>query len=105
LLETTLVVMTTEFGRTPKVNAGAGRDHWPGVFSTILAGGGVRRGVVYGESNAIAAEPADRPVTPEHYAATIYHLLGIDHRKELIAPGNRPLRLVDNGTVIDEICS
>jgi len=103
LLETTLVVVTTEFGRTPKVNAGAGRDHWPRVFSVVLAGGGVRRGVVHGESNAIAAEPADNPVSPEDHASTIYHLLGIDSNKELIAPGNRPLRLVDNGRVVDEI--
>jgi hypothetical protein len=103
LLATTLVLVTTEFGRTPKVNAGAGRDHWPRVFSIILAGGGVQRGRVYGESNAIAAEPADTPVSPEDYAATIYHLLGIDPTRELIAPGNRPLRLVDQGRVLSDI--
>jgi hypothetical protein len=103
LLATTLVVVTTEFGRTPKVNAGAGRDHWPRVFSVVLAGGGVRNGMVHGSSNAIAAEPADLPVSPEDYAATVYHLLGIDSKRELIAPGNRPLRLVDNGHLIDEI--
>jgi hypothetical protein len=103
LLDTTLVVVTTEFGRTPKVNAGAGRDHWPRVFSIVLAGGGTRRGLVHGESNAIAAEPAEDPVSPEDHAATIYHLLGVDPRKELIAPGNRPLRLVDHGRIVEEI--
>jgi hypothetical protein len=103
LLATTLVVVTTEFGRTPKVNAGAGRDHWPRVFSVVLAGGGTRRGLVYGESNAIAAEPAENPVSPEDLAATTYRLLGVDPQKELIAPGNRPLRLVDHGRIVDEI--
>ncbi|MEO1617371.1 MAG: DUF1501 domain-containing protein [Planctomycetota bacterium] len=103
MLERTLVVVCTEFGRTPMVNAGAGRDHWPRVFSTILAGGGLRRGLVYGASDAIAAEPADHPVSPEDLAKTIYHLLGVSAEKELMAPGDRPLEIVDGGRVIREL--
>lgn len=103
MLERTMVVVCSEFGRTPMVNAGAGRDHWPRVFSTVLAGGGLKRGIVHGASDAIAAEPARDPVSPEDLAKTIYHQLGIDSEKELIAPGNRPLQIVDGGQPIREI--
>jgi hypothetical protein len=77
LLEETLVVWMGEFGRTPKINASAGRDHWPYVFPAVLAGGGIRRGVVYGESDAQGAYPTADPVTPQDIAATIYHCCGI----------------------------
>jgi hypothetical protein len=100
LLDSTLVVVNSEFGRTPKVNAGGGRDHWPRVFSVVLAGGGVKRGQVYGASNALAAEPADKPLGVEDYAHTVYHLLGIDGRKDLMSPGNRPQPIVTNGGVV-----
>lgn len=100
MLDSTMVVVCTEFGRTPMVNAGAGRDHWPRVFSTILAGGGLKRGCVYGSSDAIAAEPKDAPVSPEDLAKTIYHQLGIEPTKELMAPGDRPLEIVDGGRVV-----
>lgn len=103
MLEKTMVVVCSEFGRTPMVNAGAGRDHWPRVFSTILAGGGIKRGHIHGASDAIAAEPARNPVSPEDFACTVYRQLGIDPAKELIAPGNRPLEIVDGGTAVDEI--
>ncbi len=103
MLDSTMVVVCTEFGRTPMVNAGAGRDHWPRVFSTILAGGGIKRGFVYGASDAIAAEPKENPVTPEDLAKTIYHQLGIEPTKELMAPGDRPLEIVDGGQVVKEL--
>ena len=77
LLETTLVVATGEFGRTPKLNGAGGRDHWPGVWSALLAGGGIRGGQVLGASDAHASAPADRPVTPQELLATMYHSLGM----------------------------
>jgi uncharacterized protein (DUF1501 family) len=100
LLDTTLVVVNSEFGRTPKVNAGGGRDHWPRVFSIVLAGGGIKRGQVYGASDALAGEPAHSPLGVEDYAHTVYHLLGIDARKDLMSPGNRPQAIVTNGQVV-----
>jgi uncharacterized protein (DUF1501 family) len=77
LLETTMVVATGEFGRTPKMNAAGGRDHWPGVWTAFLAGGGVRGGQVVGASDGYAAAPADRPVTPGDLLATMSRGLGI----------------------------
>lgn len=103
LLDSTLVMVSSEFGRTPKINKDAGRDHWPKVFSVVLAGGGVKRGLVYGSSDAIAAEPADSPLTIEDLATTVYHCLGIVADKELVAPGNRPVEIVDGGTVRKEL--
>ena len=103
LLENTLVMVTSEFGRTPKINKDEGRDHWPRVFSGLLAGGGVRRGVAYGRSDPLGAEPADRPLTVEELAATVYHLLGIDWEKELVAPGGRPIEIVKGGRVVEEL--
>ncbi len=105
LLERTLVVVSSEFGRTPKVNKDAGRDHWPKVFSVVLAGGGVKRGLVYGSSDATATEPSTDPIGPEDLATTIYHQLGIVAEKELIAPGPRPIEIVDNGKVRQELLS
>jgi uncharacterized protein (DUF1501 family) len=103
MLDSTLVIVCSEFGRTPMVNAGAGRDHWPRVFSVVLAGGGTRRGYVHGASDALAAEPANSPVSPEDLARTIYHLVGVDAEKELLAPGDRPLRIVSGGSLLKEI--
>lgn len=99
MLDSTLVLVTSEFGRTPKVNAGGGRDHWPRVFSIVMAGGGVRRGHVYGASDGLAAEPADQPLSVEDYVTTVYHLLGIDANKPLMSPGDRPQRIVTDGSV------
>ena len=99
LLESTLVMVTTEFGRTPKINGDGGRDHWPKVFSVVLAGGGIRAGQVVGTSDAIGAEPQDAPLTVEDLATTVYHCLGIVADKELMAPGNRPIEIVDGGKV------
>jgi len=97
LLENTLVLITSEFGRTPRINAGGGRDHWPRVFSVVMAGGGVARGRAYGASDSLAAEPADTPLSVEDYAYTIYHLLGIDAGSSLMSPGDRPQRIVTDG--------
>ncbi|MGI9516482.1 MAG: DUF1501 domain-containing protein [Pirellulaceae bacterium] len=99
LLDSTLVCVATEFGRTPKINATAGRDHWPKVFSIAMAGGGMKRGNVYGSSNATASEPEEDPLTVEDWATTMYHCLGIVADKELMAPGNRPIEIVDGGQV------
>lgn len=99
MLDSTLVLITSEFGRTPKVNAGGGRDHWPRVFSIVMAGGGVKRGSVFGASDGLAAEAADRPLSVENYATTIYHLLGIDASQSLMSPGDRPQRIVTDGEV------
>lgn len=103
LLDTTLVMVSSEFGRTPKINTDAGRDHWPKAFSTMLAGGGVKRGLVYGSTDSTASEPEDHAVSPEDFAYTMYHLLGIVADKELMAPGDRPVEIVDNGKVLKDI--
>jgi hypothetical protein len=103
LLQRTLVMVSSEFGRTPKINKDAGRDHWPKVFSVVLAGGGVKRGTIYGASNATASEPERDPIGPEDLATTVYHLLGIVADKELMAPGNRPIEIVDGGKVVKEL--
>ncbi|HVU89351.1 MAG TPA: DUF1501 domain-containing protein [Pirellulales bacterium] len=102
-LDETLVMVSTEFGRTPKINGNAGRDHWPKVFSVVLAGGGIKRGTIYGSSNAVASEPEDDPIEPPDLATTIYHQLGIVADKELMAPGNRPIEIVDGGQVRKEL--
>ena len=99
LLDTTLVMVSSEFGRTPKINGDAGRDHWPRVFSILMAGGGIQRGQVYGSSNATASEPDSDPLTPPDLFATMYHLLGVDYQKKLLAPGNRPIDIVRGGKV------
>ena len=103
LLDSTLVCVASEFGRTPKINANAGRDHWPKVFSTILAGGGIKRGITYGTSNATASDPDQDPVSIEDWAATIYNRLGIVADKELMAPGDRPVEIVNGGKVIQDL--
>jgi len=103
LLASTLVCVGTEFGRTPKINPTAGRDHWPKVFSIVMAGGGIKGGLVHGSSNATAAEPEDDPLSVEDWATTIYDRLGIDARKELMAPGSRPVEIVDGGTVVEQL--
>ena len=93
LLDETLVVVMGEFGRTPQINKNAGRDHWPGCNSVLLAGGGVHGGLVHGASDNIAAYPSRDPVGPEDLAATIYHALGISLHTELIDHTGRPMPL------------
>jgi hypothetical protein len=102
-LEETLVICMGEFGRTPKVNGGAGRDHWPYCYSLLLAGGGVKGGFVLGQSDKIGATPAEYPVTPQDIVATIYSLLGIPPDLELPDQLGRPLRLLPDGRVLQEL--
>ena len=103
MLDSTLVMVSSEFGRTPKINATAGRDHWPKVFSVVLAGGGIKKGYVHGTSNATASEPEDEPLGVEDLFTTIYHTLGIVADKEIMAPGDRPIEICDNGKVVKEL--
>ena len=103
MLDETLVCIASEFGRTPKINGNAGRDHWPKVFSVVLAGGGVKGGYVFGSSNSTASEPEENPLSVMDWATTIYHTIGIVADKELMAPGDRPIEIVDGGKVRNEL--
>ncbi|HUG68323.1 MAG TPA: DUF1501 domain-containing protein [Pirellulaceae bacterium] len=103
LLDSTLICVASEFGRTPKINGSAGRDHWPKVFSVVMAGGGLKKGIVYGSSDATASEPDENALTVEDWATTIYHQLGIVADKELMAPGDRPIEIVDGGKIRKEL--
>jgi hypothetical protein len=97
LLDSTMVVATGEFGRTPKVNPAGGRDHWPQCWTMSMAGGGIKGGQVVGASDEIGAMPKDRPTTPAEVAATIYKGLGIPLSLELPGSQGRPIPLVDRG--------
>lgn len=97
LLDKTLVCNLAEFGRTPRVNPAAGRDHWPQCFTTYFAGGGVKGGQVVGRSDPIGGVPAERPVEPANIAATIFHSLGLNIESHLPGPAGRPFPLVDIG--------
>jgi hypothetical protein len=103
LLNSTIVLVTSEFGRTPKINATAGRDHFPRVFSFAVAGGGFKRGLVYGSSNSTASEPEENPVRVEDVLTTVYHQLGINADKELMSPGARPIEIIDGGVVVKDL--
>jgi uncharacterized protein (DUF1501 family) len=94
LLDQTLVLATAEFGRTPRVNTNAGRDHWPWVYSVAMAGGGTRPGTVYGASDGIAAYPTHQPHDPRDLAATVYHLLGVPSETMIYDQTNRPHHLI-----------
>tara|TARA_R110002096_G_scaffold26518_25_gene81859 strand:- start:3786 stop:5195 length:1410 start_codon:yes stop_codon:yes gene_type:complete len=100
MLDSTIVWVTTEFGRTPKVNKDAGRDHWARCYSNLIAGGGFTRGQVYGKSDATGAEPASDAVLLEDLLFTIYHQLGIDAEKELLAFGTRPIEIINGGKLV-----
>ncbi len=103
MLDSTIVLVTSEFGRTPKINASAGRDHFPRVFSLAVAGGGFKKGLVYGSSNSTASEPEENPVRVEDVLTTVYHQLGINADKELMAPGARPIEIIDGGEVVKDL--
>lgn len=100
MLDETLVVCLSEFGRTPKINKNAGRDHWAGCNTVVLAGGGIVGGQVYGASDREAAWPIADPVRPGDLAATIYHLLGIDPRMVLRTSEGQPLHLSDGEPIL-----
>jgi arylsulfatase A-like enzyme len=99
LLDTTLVVWMGEFGRTPELNKQTSRDHWPHCHTTLLAGGGVKRGFVYGASDKQGMYPADKPVRPDDLAATVFHLLGIDPKTEVMNHQQRPLPIAEGEVV------
>lgn len=103
LLERTLVMVTSEFGRTPRINPDAGRDHWPRAFSVMLAGGGTKGGLFYGMTNPTASDVEEDPVSHADLATTMYHLLGINAASELMAPGDRPIEIVDGGKVVEPL--
>ncbi|MDP6446572.1 MAG: DUF1501 domain-containing protein [Pirellulaceae bacterium] len=94
LLDEVLIVPMAEFGRTPKINGNAGRDHWPFVYTLALCGAGLRRGVVEGASDRLGGEPATRAYSPADMAATLYHLLGVPRDTTIFDLANRPNRLI-----------
>ncbi len=103
LLETTLVLVTGDMGRTPRVNAKAGRDHWPQCGFCLLAGGGVQEGLVYGSSDRHGAYPKDRPVSPGDLVATVYELTGADPERILLDQSGRPIPIAHGGKPIRDI--
>ncbi|HEX4143792.1 MAG TPA: DUF1501 domain-containing protein [Pirellulales bacterium] len=103
MLDKTLVIWMGEFGRTPRINARDGRDHYPKAFNVVLAGGGVRGGQVIGETDAGGAEVSDRPVRVPDLFASFCHSLSIDAAKENMSSIGRPIKLVDGGQVVKEL--
>ena len=103
MLESTLVMVTSEFGRTPKINPTGGRDHWPNVFSVMMAGGGFKQGYVHGSSDALGGGVDTDGITVTDLSTTIYNQIGITGDKELMAPGGRPIEIVDGGQVLDAL--
>jgi uncharacterized protein (DUF1501 family) len=103
LLDTTLVAMFGEFGRTPRINANAGRDHWDKVFSVVLAGGGLKSGVVVGSSTRAGDLPLDRPIHFNDVLATIYHQLGVSRTEVFKDALGRPVPVLAHGSPIAEL--
>ncbi len=103
LLDSTLVVLMGEFGRTPKLNASGGRDHWPRAGFVTLAGGGVQGGRVIGATNTFGESPIERPVSPQDLACSILTLLGVQPTAEIVTPSGRPMRILSEGSFIREL--
>jgi hypothetical protein len=103
LLDTTIVYCAGEFGRTPKINKNAGRDHWARSMSVVLAGGGLKRGYAHGSTDAQGMAPSNDPCTPDDVGATIFHCLGIDPHSELNTSTGRPIQLFREGRVIEKL--
>lgn len=103
MLDSTLIWVASEFGRTPKINASAGRDHWSRVFSLGMAGGGLKRGLFYGDSDATSSDPVDNPVPLCDLHSTLYQCMGINSQKELMASGERPIEIVDEGHPVADL--
>jgi hypothetical protein len=103
MLEDTLVVAAGEFGRTPKINRQAGRDHWPACWSALIAGGGVQGGRTIGASDSLGREVTDRPISPGELTATIYHRLGLDPAQSLLTSDGSELSLCDHSPIA-EVC-
>ncbi|MDB5339341.1 MAG: hypothetical protein JWN70_4960 [Planctomycetaceae bacterium] len=103
-LQNDVLVMTFgEFGRTPRINGGAGRDHWPGAMSVLYAGGGLRMGQAIGTTDARAEYPATRAASPGCLLSTMYHTLGIDYNQSFYDQGRRPLQILNEGRPIEEL--
>jgi hypothetical protein len=100
MLGNTMVVVTGEFGRTPKINKDAGRDHWSRCFTVAVAGGGIQGGRIIGKSDAQASDPVESPYGPEDLAATVYHLMGISPHEEMLTHEGRPVMLSNSGRII-----
>jgi hypothetical protein len=105
LMDDTMVVVMGEFGRTPKINKDAGRDHWAPAASLLFAGAGIKRGLVLGATDKQGAYATRRPVAPADVAWTIYDSLGIDPSKQLTAPDGRPIEILDKGETVKELFS
>jgi hypothetical protein len=103
MLDDTIVLMSGEFGRTPRINGGAGRDHWPQANFFFIAGGGFKHGQAIGSTNRLGEVPKDRPVHIQQVFATVYHQLGIDVDTKLIDPNGRPQYLVEERELIHEL--
>lgn len=103
MLDDVAVVMWGEFGRTPKINSGAGRDHWPQVMSVVLAGGGLRTGQVVGATDARAEQAVDRPIKTENIHATLYQVLGVDPGQTFANEAGRPVHVLDDREPIREL--
>jgi hypothetical protein len=102
LIKRTLVIIMGEFGRTPRINAQAGRDHWEKCYSILMAGGGVKAGQCYGQSDRIGAYPTNgRVFSPADMTATIYHTLGIDHTAEMTDQAGRPIRITGGEPMVE----
>jgi hypothetical protein len=102
LLDSTIVMCAGEFGRTPKINKNAGRDHWARSMAAVLAGGGFKRGYVHGSTDASGMAPHTDPCTPDDLSSTVFHLLGVDPYTELQTPTGRPVQLFREGKVIEK---
>jgi hypothetical protein len=103
MLDEVLVVVGTEFGRTPTINENAGRDHHPGAYSGLLCGAGIKGGLVYGKSDEVGSSVEENPVYPEDFNATIATAMGLPLDQEFYAPNGRPFRICNNGTPITEL--
>jgi uncharacterized protein (DUF1501 family) len=103
LMQNTLVLVWGEFGRTPRVNKDAGRDHWPGAMSVVLAGGGLKMGQAIGQSDAKAEYAKERPISPEDVLSTMYSVLGVDQNIEYLNEAQRPLKILNSGEPIKEL--
>ena len=100
LQDDVLVMAMGEFGRTPRINGGAGRDHWPGAMSVVYAGGGLKMGQAIGTTNALAEYPTSKPATPGDVLSTMYHAIGIDHKHVFLDHAQRPMPVLSEGEPI-----
>jgi uncharacterized protein (DUF1501 family) len=105
MMDSTLIICMGEFGRTPKINAEAGRDHWPATQVFAMGGGGIKTGLVIGDTNERSEYPTDRPLSVQDFGATVYHALGIAPSLEYVSTESRPIKVLAGGEPISEIIS